>query len=371
MVGMRHDYYEVLGVGRDAGEAEVKRAFRRLAREMHPDVSDEPDAEERFKEVVEAYEVLSNSERRQLYDRFGHEGLQSRGFTPSAFDLGSLTDLFSAFFEDDVFGAASRRPRRGADVGIEVAIDLVDAATGVTREIAYEAAVTCATCEGSGAEPGTAPVTCPACGGAGRLQHVSRSLFGELVRAQTCTRCRGTGRVVETPCPTCAGAGRAIEERTVGVSIPAGIHDGQRIRLSGEGHAGEPGSPAGDVYVLVHVRADDRFVREGNDVFSTVDISMTQAALGTTVTVPTIDGDVEVELEPGTQPGAVHVLRGRGMPVLSRGGRGEHRLLVNVRVPRRLTPEQRRALEELAAGETEEMFEDDGGLLGRLRAHFR
>lgn len=371
MAAVRRDYYEVLGIGRDADEAAIKKAFRRLAREMHPDVSDEPGAEERFKEVVEAYEVLSNSERRQLYDRFGHDGLQSRGYVPTAFDVGSLTDLFSAFFGDDVFGGATRRARRGADVGTQVAIELVEAARGVTREIAYEVAVTCETCHGSGAEPGTEPVTCPTCGGAGRLQHVSRSLFGELVRTQTCSRCEGAGSIVETPCSTCRGAGRTIEERAVEVAIPAGIHDGQRIRISGEGHAGEPGTRAGDVYVLVRVLPDERFVREGNDIFSTLDVSMTQAALGATLAVPTLDGDVDVELEPGTQPGDVRVLKGHGMPVLSGAGRGDHRVLVNVRVPRRLTPEQRSMLEEFAAGETEQMFEDDGSLLGRLRTHFR
>ena len=371
MATMRRDYYEVLGVGRDADEAAVKKAFRRLAREMHPDVSEEPDAEERFKEVVEAYEVLSSTERRQLYDRYGHEGLQSRGFAPTAFDFGSLTDLFSAFFGDDVFGASARRSRRGADIGTEIAIELGDVATGVRRDVSYQVAVVCETCEGSGAAPGTSPVTCATCGGAGRVQHVSRSLFGELVRAQTCPRCRGVGVVVEEPCATCDGAGRRLETKTVEVSIPAGIHDGQRIRIAGEGHAGEPGSRAGDVYVLVRVRPDERFVREGNDVFSTVDISMAEAALGVTLAVPTIDGDLELAIEPGTQPGDVRVLRGHGMPVLSGAGRGDHRVLVNVRVPRRLTDEQRRMLEEFASVENDQMYEDDGGLLGRLRAHFR
>ena len=368
---MKRDYYDVLCVARDADEADVKKAFRRLAREMHPDVSDEPGAEERFKEVVEAYEVLSNSERRMLYDRYGHEGLQSRGFAPTAFDFGSLTDLFSAFFGDDVFGVRARRSRRGADIGTEVAVELVEAAQGVTREIGYDVAVACGACEGSGAEPGTSPVTCPSCGGAGRLQRVSRSIFGEVVRTQTCTTCEGIGSVLETPCSTCGGAGRTIEERTVEVSIPPGIHDGQRIRISGEGHAGEPGTRSGDVYVLVRVRPDERFVREGNDIFSTVDVSMAEAALGATLSVPTLDGDVELELEPGVQPGDVRVLRGRGMPVLSGAGRGDHRVLVNVRIPRRLTPEQRRLLEDFAAGEDDQMYEDDGGLLGRLKAHFR
>ncbi len=371
MAAVKRDYYEVLGVDRGADDAAIKKAFRRLARELHPDVSDAPDADERFKEVVEAYEVLSNVERRELYDRYGHEGLASGGFVPGSFDLGNLSDLFSAFFGDDLLGAGARRTRRGADVGAEVAIELVDAAQGVTRSVAFGVAVTCEACQGSGAEPGTSAVGCPACGGAGRFQHVSRSVFGEFVRTQTCTRCGGAGIVIETPCSTCAGAGQTVEEREVDVAIPPGIHDGQRIRMSGEGHAGEPGGRAGDVYVLVHVRPDPRFVREGNDIFSAVDVSMTDAALGATVTVPTLDGDVDLELEPGTQPGEVRVLRGRGMSVLSGSGRGAHRVLVNVRIPRRLTPDQRRVLEELAAVEDEDMYDDDTGLLGRIKARFR
>jgi molecular chaperone DnaJ len=367
---MKRDYYDVLGVGRDADGATVKKAFRRLARELHPDVSDAADADEQFKEVVEAYEVLSSTERRQLYDRYGFEGLQSGGFVPTAFDLGSLSDLFSAFFGDDLF-AARGSGRRGADVGAEVTIELADAARGVTRSIAFQVATTCETCHGDGLEPGTARVGCPTCGGLGRLQHVSRTAFGEFVRTQTCPACGGMGSVIEKPCPTCEGVGRTISERAVDVTIPAGIHDGQRIRIAGEGHAGTPGGVAGDAYVLVRVRPDPRFVREGNDIFTAVDITLTQAALGATLTVPTLDGEHELTLEPGTQPGDVRVLRGQGMPVLSGAGRGDHRVLVNVHIPRRLTPEQRQLLEALAASENGAMYEDDTGLLGRLKAHFR
>ena len=366
---MARDYYDVLGVARDADSASIKRAFRRLARELHPDVSDALDADERFKEVVEAYEVLSSSERRELYDRYGLEGLRSGGFVPTAFDLGNLSDLFSAFFGDDLFAAAGRR-RRGADVGAELTIDLAESATGVTRSVAFDVATVCETCQGTGAEPGSTPVTCPRCGGRGRLERSSRTVFGEFVQTQTCPECRGDGRVIETPCTTCAGAGLTVAERTVEVTIPAGIHDGQRIRISGEGHAGEPGGPAGDAYVLVRVRPDPRFVREGNDIFSAVDITLTQAALGATVEIDTLDGTLDLELEPGTQPGDVRVLRGRGMPVLSGSGRGDHRVLVNVHVPRRLTADQRALLEELAGLEDGDMYADDGGFLGRLKARF-
>jgi molecular chaperone DnaJ len=367
------DYYEVLGVARTATEAEVKKAFRSLARELHPDVSDDPDAEERFKEVVEAYEVLSNAERRQLYDRFGHAGLRSGGFTPTAFDFGTLGDLFSAFFGDDLFGVGAR-PRgaaRGADIAAEVEIELVDAAHGGRRDVPFQVAVACPTCGGSGAEPGTSPVSCPGCGGSGRLQEVSSTIFGQFVRTQPCPRCGGTGSVVEHPCRECDGGGRVLEERKLAVEVPPGIHDGQRIRIGGEGHAGQPGGRAGDLYVLVRVRPDPRFVREGHDLFSTVDLTMTQAALGATVTVPTIDGDLELEFEPGTQAGEIRVLRGCGMPVLQGRGRGDHRLLVNVSVPRRLSDEQRRLLQEFEQASDEETYRQDEGFFDKLKSAFR
>jgi molecular chaperone DnaJ len=373
MATTERDYYELLGLTRSASEAEVKKAFRRLARELHPDVSDAPDAAERFKEVVEAYEVLSKPETRQLYDRYGHAGLRGGGFTPGQFDLGNLSDLFSAFFGDDLFGAGGRaaRPGRGADVAAEVEIELADAATGTVRAVPYQVAATCGRCGGDGAEPGTSIVSCPSCGGAGRLQQVARSVFGEFVRTQACPRCAGSGRAVETPCRDCDGAGLRLEERTLEVEVPAGIHDGQRIRLGGEGHAGGAGGRAGDVYVRVHVRPDPRFVREGNDVFSTVDLTIAQAALGARVTVPTLHGDEEVEFPPGTQAGSVRALPGKGMPVLQGFGRGDHRLLVNVLVPRHLTDEQRRLLEEFEAASTEATYRADEGFFEKLKSAFR
>ena len=372
MATTQRDYYELLGVPRSAGEADIKRAFRRLARTLHPDVSDAPDAEERFREVAEAYEVLSKRETRELYDRFGHAGLQSGGYTPGHFDFGTLSDLFSAFFGDDLFGATGRgRHARGGDVAAEVEITLVEAARGTTRAVPYPVAVACARCRGNGAEPGTTPTTCERCGGAGRLQHVSRSAFGQFVRTQACPRCAGSGRVVEHPCDECDGAGRVAEERTLDVEIPAGIHDGQQIRISGEGHAGSLGGRAGDVYVRVRVARDPRFVREGDDVFSTVDLTMTQAALGAKLAVPTLDGEVELEFGPGTQPGEIRVLRGRGMPVLQGFGRGDHRVLVNVVVPRRLNDEQRRLLEDFERAESDQTYRVDEGFFEKLKSAFR
>jgi molecular chaperone DnaJ len=365
-----HDYYELLGVSRSASEVDIKKAFRRLARELHPDVSDAPDAQDRFREVVEAYEVLSKAETRELYDRYGHAGLRSGGFQPGHFDLGSLSDLFSAFFGDDLLGSRPGRSR-GADLAATVEIELVEAASGTAREVPFEVAVSCGRCGGNGAEPGTQVTACPTCGGTGRLQHVSRSVFGEFVRTQTCSTCAGSGRRIETPCTECRGSGRTLEERTLEVDIPAGIHDGQQIRLTGAGHAGALGARAGDVYVQVRVRHDPRFVREGDDIFSTVDLTITQAALGATVTIPTLDGDTELEFEPGTQPGQTVVLHGRGMPVLQRRGRGDHRVLVNVAVPRRLTEEQRRLLAEFDRHSDESTYQADEGLFDKLKSVFR
>jgi molecular chaperone DnaJ len=367
------DYYELLGVGRDASEAEIKRAFRRMARELHPDVSEAPDAQERFREVVEAYEVLSSSETRDLYDRYGHAGLRSGGFQTGHVDFGNLADLFSAFFGDDVtFGGRGRGGNmRGADLAAAVEIDLVEAAHGITLEVPFEAAVTCDRCGGNGAEPGSEITTCPTCEGSGRLQQVTRSVFGEFVRTQTCPTCSGSGRRIEQACTECRGAGRVVAERTLTVEVPPGIHHGQRIRMGGEGHAGLVGGQAGDVYVEVRIRPDERFVREGDDIYTTVDLTFTQAALGTTLPIPTLDGEEELELSPGTQPGEIVVLRGKGMPVLQGRGRGDQRVLVNVRVPRRLDDEQRRLLREFDARADEHTYGDEGGLFQKLKSAFR
>jgi len=367
------DYYELLGVGREASEAEIKRAFRQLARELHPDVSDAPDADARFREVVEAYEVLSKTETRDLYDRYGHAGLRSGGFQAGHVDFGNLADLFSAFFGDDALfgGRAGGSRARGADLAATVEIDLVEAAHGVTREVPFEAAVTCTRCGGDGAEPGTEIATCPTCNGSGRLQQVTRSVFGEFVRTQTCPTCAGSGRRIEQPCTECRGAGRVVEERTLAVEIPPGIHHGQRIRLTGEGHAGLVGGRAGDVYVEVRIRPDARFVREGDDIYATVDLTFTQAALGATLTIPTLDGEEELELPPGTQPGEIVVLRGRGMPVLQGRGRGDQRILVNVLIPRRLDDEQRRLLHEFDEHADHHTYGKSEGLFDKLKSAFR
>jgi molecular chaperone DnaJ len=368
------DYYEVLSVARDADEATIKKSFRRLARELHPDVSDHPEAEFRFREITEAYEVLSSTERRALYDRYGHAGLRSGGFSPTQFDMGNLGDIFASFFGDGIFGSAmgGNPQQRGADLGAEIEIELLEAARGATVSVPFDVAVTCKSCGGDGVEPGTEPLTCPRCEGTGRLHHVSRSVFGDFVRAQACPECHGRGVIVEHPCTDCDGAGRTIESRELSVDVPAGIHDGQRIRVSGEGHAGALGGRSGDVYVLVHVKPDPRFVREGNDIYSQVDLTIVQAALGATMTVETIDGTVELELPAGVQPGEVRVLKSKGMPVLQGFGRGDHRVLVNVSVPRHVTDEQRRLLEDFEAASDENTYRaNDESFFDKLKSAFR
>jgi len=362
------DYYERLGVRRDASEAEIKKAFRRLARELHPDVSDDPHAEEKFKAAAEAYEVLSDPERRATYDRYGADGLRNGGFQPSGF--GSFSDIFDAFFGGDIFGGAGGGrpgPVQGGDVAVTATIDLAQAAAGAAVEVSYDAVAICGTCRGNGAEPGTPIETCGRCGGSGQLRAVTRTPFGQVVRATVCDACHGDGRVPAQPCSACGGRGRQVRRQTLSVDVPAGIADGQRIRLAGRGHAGEQGGPPGDLYVLVRVREDERFVRDGDDLVTAVDVSAPLAALGTTIEVPTLDGPVPLDVPAGTQPNERLTLRGRGMPALRGGRRGDLHVVVNVVIPRRLTPEQRRLLEQLAGTLGEDNLRSDEGVFSKLK----
>jgi len=373
---MARDYYETLGVQRGADDAEIKKSFRRLARELHPDVNaHDPDAEEKFKEAATAYEVLSDPERRRLYDAYGEDGLRGRGYAPDMDAFGSVSDLFSAFFGSGGFDAAfgaGRRGRQGGgiqggDVVVAATIDLADSARGTQVEIAYEAAALCPTCHGNGAEPGTPIVTCTNCDGSGQHQRVARTAFGQLVRTSVCDVCQGDGRVAETPCHECEGAGMVGEQRRVAVDIPPGIADGQRIRLTRRGHTGQNGGAPGDLYVVVRVREDERFLRDGEDLVTVIDVPAPLAALGTTVQVPTFDGDVPLDIPAGTQPGETIVLRGRGLPPLSRGRTGDLRVVVNVAIPRRLSREQRDLLEQFSATITDDNTRSDEGMLAKLK----
>jgi molecular chaperone DnaJ len=375
---MKRDLYEVLGVARGAGEKEIKSAFRSLARELHPDVNTEdPQAEERFKEAAEAYEVLSDPERRQIYDRYGFDGLDSRGYAPSSHGFGSFADIFDAFFGGgDPFSSAFGRGGgrgQGGDVAVEVEISLVEAARGVQAEVAYDMVDTCMRCGGAGGEPGTPIDTCNRCEGSGVLRVVSRTAFGQLVREQVCDTCAGEGRLPSEPCKECKGRGRRALRKTLSVDIPAGIADEQRIRLSGRGHAGERGGMPGDLYVIVHVREDKRFLRDGSDLVTVVDLPAPAAALGTTVSVPTLDGEEEVAVAAGTQPGTVVTLRGRGIPTIGRNRRGDQRVVLNVLIPRNLDRHQRELLEELRDSLSEANLGEaaEESLLGKLKRALR
>lgn len=364
---MPRDAYEVLGVDRDADETQIKKAFRKLARELHPDVNNhDPDAEEKFKEAAEAYEILSDAERRAIYDRHGYEGLKRGGAAPDMGAFGSFSDLFESFFGGGAgFG---RGPAPGDDALVEVVIDLADAAADSSVDVAYEVVDVCEQCHGNGAQPGTPIVTCERCGGAGRLQAVQRTPFGQMVRTVACDQCDGSGKIPEQPCSRCSGRGREVRERSLKVDVPAGISDGQRIRLSGRGHAGEPGGMPGDLYVRVRVRQDDRFVRDGDDLICALDVAAPLAALGTTLPVPTLEGEEDVEIPAGTQPGEIITLRSRGMPVLQRPGRrGDLKVVVDVVVPRRLRPEQKELMQQLADSLDEDNLRGDETLGQKLR----
>jgi molecular chaperone DnaJ len=375
---VRRDPYEVLGVARDADDAEIKKTFRRLARELHPDVNrHDPEAEEKFKEAAEAYEILSDAERRATYDRYGFEGLDSRGYASQAHGFGSFADIFDAFFGGDPFGGAFGRAGggrvQGGDIAVEVELSLAEAAAGQKAEVAYDLVDTCEHCHGNGAEPGTPIETCPTCAGAGRVRAVTRTAFGQLVREQSCEACGGDGRIPSEPCHECGGRGRRALRKSLEVDIPPGIADEQRIRLSGRGHAGERGGPPGDLYVLVRVTEDERFLRDGSDLVTVVDVPAPAAALGTKVTVPTLDGEEEIDVPAGTQPGTVVTLRERGMPTIGRGRRGDQQVVLNVVIPRNLSDRQRELLGELRESLTPENLEEqaDESLLSKVRRALR
>jgi molecular chaperone DnaJ len=364
------DPYEVLGVSRGAGEQEVKKAFRRLARELHPDVNaHDPDAEEKFKQAAEAYEILSDPERRATYDRYGHEGLRSGGFAPNFDSFGSIGDLFNAFFGGGApFGGGEAL---GSDIAVAVDITLQDAFEGRTAEVRVEAIDRCEQCRGNGAEPGTPIDRCERCGGAGQLQSAMRTPFGQMLRTVVCDACHGDGRVPRTPCAQCGGRGRLRAQRSEQVAIPAGIADGQRIRISGRGHAGEHGAAPGDLYVLVRVAPDDRFVREGDDLITALDVPAPLASLGASFDVPTLEGGQELQVPAGSQPGEILTLRGQGMPALRGRRRGDLRVVVNVVVPRGLDEDQRELLRSFADSLGEEHLSQHESVLAKLRRALR
>ncbi len=374
----KRDYYEVLGVSREASEAEIKKSYRRLARSHHPDANPgDPDAEERFKELTEAHEVLSNPEARRAYDTYGHQvprGAGAGGY-PGGDPFGGFQDIFDAFFGDrfgggSFFGASTRRsPSRGSDAEVEVEVSLREAAFGVDREINVQVVGNCEVCDGVG---GTESRVCGTCGGAGAVRTVRESILGQMVTTQACSSCGGRGRIIDVYCDNCRGSGRVSEVQTRRLRVPEGIESGMRLRVTGAGHAGEPGAPVGDLYVRVKVKEDPELMRDGEDLIHRMKVSFIGAALGTEVEVPTLDGPTLVRVEPGTQPGATLTLGGEGMPRIRRRGRGDLKVVVDVMVPTRLTSEQRELLERFEAVSGEETYNGGGGsFFDRLRGVFR
>jgi molecular chaperone DnaJ len=372
------DYYELLGVPRTASSEEIKRAYRRKARELHPDANDGDAATaERFKEVARAYQVLSDPEQRDRYDRFGEAGVGSADARVDDMFSGGLNDLFDAFFGGGSSpfgtGGARRRPAgppRGQDLEVVADLSFEQAVFGDTVSVSLRLPKRCPDCGGTGAGSGTQPVTCADCGGSGQVQRVRQSLLGQMVTSAPCPRCGGLGEVVVTPCPTCRGEGRVTNEHTYQVDVPAGVDTGSTLRLSGRGAAGPRGGKPGDLFVHLRVAPHDRYRREGNDLVTEVPISIAQAALGTTIVLPTLDGDEELVVPAGTQPGREFRLRNRGVPRLQGRGRGDLRAVLEVAVPTKLDDEEEALLRQLAAKRGEVVSPPDKGLISRIKSAF-
>jgi molecular chaperone DnaJ len=382
---MKRDYYEVLGVSRDADLPQIKKAYRELARELHPDVNcNDPECEEKFKEATEAYEVLSDQEKRGVYDAYGHEGMRrgaggAGGFGFDGFPgFGDIFENLFSTFGAGGFGGASpfgrsqpAGPAPGEDLAVEVELTLEEAAFGVEKEITFRAQGTCIKCEGAGTTDRASIKSCTECGGLGRVRTVRRTVLGQFMQTGPCPRCGGKGQVIESPCEECRGAGRTFMERKVTVEIPAGIDAGQRIRVTGRGGAGELGARAGDLYVRVRVIAHEQFERHGDDILYGVDLTMVQAAMGATLTIHTLDGDEEVTFAPGTQPGDVKTLRGKGIQHLNAHGRGDQEIHVRVLIPHELDEQQRRLLQEFDEVCGGDHYGDrEDGVLQKLRNWF-
>jgi molecular chaperone DnaJ len=342
----KRDYYDVMGVGRNASEDEIKKAFRTLAFKYHPDKNGEPGAEDKFKELSEAYEVLSDHQKRASYDQFGHSrGPAGQGF--EGFDMGGFGDIFEAFF-GGANTSTRQTPQRGPDLLHRMVITLEEAAFGVEKELRISRTEHCSVCGGTGSKPGSQPTRCPECNGSGQVRRVHQSIFGRFTNVAPCTRCHGQGKIIIEPCPQCRGAGRERHQRTLMVKVPPGVDDGSRIKLSGEGEAGSRGGPSGDVYCDINVREHELFGREGDDLLYELPVNVAQAALGAEVEVPTLDGPAKLKIPPGSQSGALFRLKNKGVTHLRAGGRGDQRVHLRVVTPESLTKRQRELFEELA-----------------------
>lgn len=365
----QRDYYEVLGVPRTATPEDLKAAFRKLARQLHPDVNKEPDAEEKFKEINEAYAVLSDPEKRAAYDQYGSAGLNGMGGVPDWTTI-DFSDIFEEFFGFGGFGGSSRRrsvPRRGADLSIPVNLTFEESIFGVEKEIEISRDEVCSTCKGSAAEPGTSTVKCATCAGRGEVRQIRQTFLGQMVQVTTCPTCNGQGQVISTPCHTCRG--RGLERKTIKrmVPIPAGVDNGNQIRLAGEGEPGIHGGPNGNLYLEIRVKAHNFFRRKQDDILVDLSINIAQVTLGAEIEVPTVDGPLKLIIPPGTQPGKVFTIRGKGAPHVRSSGRGDQMVLITVEIPTKLTAEQRKLFEELAKSLGSEVRPQERSFLDRLK----
>jgi molecular chaperone DnaJ len=369
----QRDYYEVLGVPHNASADELKAAFRRLARQYHPDVNKDADAEERFKELNEAYGVLSDPDKRSAYDRFGHAGVRGPGGGPPDFnvDFNDFADIFGDLFGFGGFGRSSSRsrnaPRRGADLQYRLDLTFEEAVFGLDKEIEITRDEVCNTCKGSGAKPGTSPVRCSTCNGSGEVRQVRQTFIGSMVQVTTCPTCRGQGETIGSPCSTCQGRGLERKTRRKVVSIPAGIDTGNQIRLAGEGQPGENGGPNGNLYILLQVKPHKFFRRREFDILLDLNVNIAQATLGADVEVPTVDGPTTLKIPSGTQPGQVIHMKGKGVPRLRSNGRGDQLVIINVEIPKRVSNEQRQLFEKLANSMGSEVRPQERGILDWLK----
>lgn len=361
---MPRDYYEILGVGRTDSEEDIKKAYRRLARQYHPDANQsDPGAEEKFKEIAQAYGVLSDPGRRADYDKYGHAKMPSGGFDPF--------DLFASFFGRDPFGSYARGGdgRRGNDLVLELEVTLEEVVKGATRSVTIRNLTTCSTCRGNGCEPGTSPERCPQCQGTGAVRQVGRSIFGNVMTSYTCPTCHGSGERIAAPCRECSGDGRIQRADDVPISVPPGVDDGVQLRISGRGEAGRRGAGTGDLFVAIRVAPHERFRRQGDDLVTTLQVTMTQAVLGASRDIETFDGPSTISIPAGTQPGRVMRIKGRGVPHLARAGRGDLLVEIGVTIPTQLGEEESKLLRRIAALRGEEVDEEHG-ILGKIRSAF-
>lgn len=373
------DYYEILGVSKDASKDDIKSAFRKRARELHPDVNKAPDAEEKFKELGKAYETLSDDNKRATYDRYGEDGLKNAGFDtggPFASGFGNLNDIFETFFGGfGGFGFGHQdpnAPQRGDDLRYDIKISFDEAVFGVDKEIKFQHLEQCPDCHGSGAQPGSHPATCPQCNGAGQIQHVTRTPLGNFSQISVCPNCRGTGQVIDKPCHTCTGQGVISKERTVQVKIPAGVDNMSKMRVSGEGDCGINGGPNGDLFVVIHVEQSKYYKRDGINVFTELEISPAQAVIGDKVIIKTLYGDKEIEIVPGSQYGEVIKLKGGGIPVISRPSqKGDHIVILKVKTPTNLNEVERDLYKQLYELQTGKEAQSGKSIMSKVKGVFK